>query len=82
MTEVVATPDPNRPWLLAEIGRRSTEVGASCDHLITDTSVESIDAALAKIADLQALVLRLDAGRRGSKVVALVDRRVPRSARP
>lgn len=88
--EAVPAPDPNRAWLLAEIGRRSAEVGACCNHLkdvfgaefVDDTSTVSIDAALAKIADLQALVLRLDAGRRGSKVVCLADRRGPRSASP
>jgi len=69
MKPIEAAParDPRLPWLLSEISRRGGEVASTMQALADQADRGGIDAGLAMVADLQALLLRLDATLRGGR---------------
>jgi hypothetical protein len=80
-TEGLPAPDPKRPWLTSEIERRGRALALAIDRIGNEPDTAVVDQCLGEVGELQALLLRLDAGLRGSKVVELVDRRL-RIGRP
>jgi hypothetical protein len=74
-TEGTPAPDPSRSWLISEIERRSGTLAILLLQVGNEPVAVVVDQCLAEIAEVQTLLLRLDAGLRGSKVIELVDQR-------